>query len=85
MDALDGNAAGGVLLEVYGVEMTTAECSCVMCRYTGPLAEAAAYLRAPGLVLRCRNCNAVLLVVVERAGISCVDGRGVDMRMHVAP
>jgi hypothetical protein len=80
MDALDGNAAGGVLLDVYGVEMTTVEGSCVMCRYVGPLAEVAVYLDAPGVVLRCRNCDAVLLVVVERDGVKCVDSRGVRMR-----
>jgi ribosomal protein S27E len=31
------------------------------------------YLRTPGTVVRCRNCGAVLMVVVKRHGQNCVD------------
>ena len=51
--------------------------TCASCGNAGPLAEAVVYLRAPGTVLRCRRCSAALLVVVERAGIACVDSSGV--------
>jgi hypothetical protein len=36
---LDGNAIGGLLLEVFGVEMTVATGVCASCGATGPVAE----------------------------------------------
>ena len=76
MSAVDGNAAGATLFDAYGADMTAASATCGTCGNRAALAEAAAYIRAPGVVLRCRNCTAVLLVVVARSGVSCVDGRG---------
>jgi len=66
LGALDGNAAAGLLFQAYGREMTAAIGSCNGCGNTGPLAEAVAFLRAPGTVLRCRRCSAVLVVLVDR-------------------
>jgi hypothetical protein len=71
--ALDGNAIGGLLLEVFGAEMTAAVAVCGSCGATGPMAETVVYLRAPGTVVRCRSCGAVLMVVVERREQKCVD------------
>lgn len=71
--ALDGNAIGGLLLEVFGTEMTAAVGVCGSCGATGPVAETVVYVRTPGTVVRCRNCGAVLMVVVNRHGQNCVD------------
>jgi hypothetical protein len=76
MEALDGNAIGGLLIEIFGVEMTTAEGECAQCGTVAQVAEASVYLQAPGVVGRCRSCDAVLLVVVEARGVNCVDLRG---------
>lgn len=76
MDALDGNAIGGLLLEVFGAEMTTARGVCAHCGAAGQLAETVVYLRAPGTVVRCRSCGSVLMVLVEVRGIACVDLSG---------
>jgi hypothetical protein len=65
MDALDGNAIGGLLHEVFGAELTTATGTCASCGAHGPLAEVVVYLRAPGTVARCRSCDSVLMVLVE--------------------
>jgi hypothetical protein len=73
MEALDGNAIGGLLLEVFGVEMTTATGACASCGATGYLAESEVYLQAPGTVARCRTCRNVLMVLVSVRGITCVD------------
>jgi hypothetical protein len=62
---LDGNAAGGVLSEVFGRDVTAAVCTCARCSATGPLAAAHAYMHAPGTVLRCASCESVLLRVVR--------------------
>lgn len=76
MSALDGNAAAAALFDAYGADMTVALATCCSCGRQAALADVAAYIRAPGVVLRCRNCAAVLLVVVSRGGVSCVDSRG---------
>jgi hypothetical protein len=34
--ALDGNASGGLLLEIFAVEMTSAEATCASCGVVGP-------------------------------------------------
>ncbi len=73
MDAVDGNAIGGALQEIFGTEMTTAIGTCAVCGTRGPVAETVVYLRAPGTVVRCRTCGAVLMVVVRRAEMNCVD------------
>jgi hypothetical protein len=73
MDALDGNAIGGLLQEVFGTEMTTAIGRCACCGAAGPLAETMVYLRAPGTVARCRACTSVVMVFVKVRGMNCVD------------
>jgi len=76
MEALDGNAIGGLLVEVFGVEMTTATGACANCGATGYVAEFEVYLQAPGTVARCRSCGNVLMVLVTVRGVTCVDLRG---------
>jgi hypothetical protein len=73
MDTLDGNAIGGLLNEIFGAEMTDAIGTCGTCGATGPVAETVVFLRAPGTVVRCRVCTAVLMVVVQRDQVNCVD------------
>jgi uncharacterized protein DUF6510 len=76
MEALDGNAIGGLLLDLFGVEMTTATGVCAHCGAAGELATLVVYLQAPGTVARCRSCGEVVMVVVDHRGIKCVDLRG---------
>jgi hypothetical protein len=75
-DALDGNAIAGLLVDVFGVELTTATGECASCGARAPLAETAVYLRAPGTVVRCRTCHSALMVLVSIRGTTCVDQRG---------
>jgi len=76
MDALDGNAIAGLLVEVFGAEMTTATGVCGNCGASGVVAELVVYLEAPGTVVRCRSCSSVLMVLVTVRGITCVDLQG---------
>ena len=78
MDALDGNAIGGLLLDVFGEEMTAATGVCAHCGAMGPAAELEVYVRAPGTVVRCRACKSVTMVFVTIRGITCVDLRGMS-------
>ena len=82
MEALDGNAIGGLLLEVFGVEMTTATGVCAHCGAAGELATLVVYLQAPGTVVRCRSCGEVVAVIVDRHGVKCVDLRGLGTLGH---
>jgi hypothetical protein len=76
MDEVDGNAIGGLLIDVFGTEMTAATSTCVTCGATRPVAELVVYRRAPGTVVRCRTCGSVLMVFVTRHGVTGVDLSG---------
>lgn len=71
---LDGNVLAGPLSELYGVDRTGEVGRCAECGSSGPLTESRVYM-GPGMVARCRNCDAVLMTVVERPGETIV-------RMH---
>jgi hypothetical protein len=62
---LDGNAAAGLLREVFAAEMTVASATCAGCGATNVLARAQLYAQAPGSVLRCPSCTAVLMCIVR--------------------
>ena len=76
MQVLDGNAIGGQLHEVFGGEMTAVTATCASCGATGPVAQFVVFVRGPGTVARCRNCSAVLMVIVAAKGMNCVDLTG---------
>lgn len=79
MDALDGNAIAGLLEEIFGHDMTTATGACGHCGKEGELAETVVYVRAPGVVARCRHCASVLMVVVTVRETRCVDLLGLEL------
>ena len=76
MSVLDGNAIAGLLHEVFGHEMTAARGVCAHCGAEGAVGEFVVHSRAPGVVARCRACSGVLLVIVVREEIACVDLMG---------
>ena len=76
MDALDGNAIGGLLVDVFGSDMTAAVSTCGFCGTSGPVAGLAVYRRAPGTVVRCRTCQSVLMTFVSVRGMICTDLSG---------
>jgi Zn finger protein HypA/HybF involved in hydrogenase expression len=79
---LDGNAAAGVLQEIFSVEMTTAVETCAGCGSSDELGAAHLY-RGAGLVLRCPSCKAILLTIVTGRERACVDLRGVStLELH---
>ena len=76
MDALDGNAIGGLLIDVFGAEMTAARSTCATCGDSRPVAELVVYRQAPGTVVRCRTCGSVLMVFVRAHGAIDTDLTG---------
>jgi hypothetical protein len=81
----DGNVIAGALVDVFGGEMTTAHGVCAHCGARAELGELDVYLPAPGIVGRCRNCGALLMVLVTIRGITCVDLGGFASLEPVAP
>ncbi len=74
---LDGNAIGGLLLELFGVEMTVAVTTCRSCGARGEVARLEVYVRCPGTVARCPACTAVLMRIVEGPDRAWIDLGGV--------
>jgi hypothetical protein len=62
---LDGNAIGGMMLELFGVEMTTVTEVCRTCGTADLFARTEVYMDAPGTVVRCAHCKSVLMRVVR--------------------
>jgi hypothetical protein len=60
---LDGNAIGGLLNELFGVELTGMPRGCQSCCARNPVGAHRLY-RGAGLVLRCPTCGDVALRVV---------------------
>lgn len=75
--ALDGNSAAGALAEIFVAEMTLALTTCAACGDARPVGELHAYMRAPGVVLRCASCGAVQVRLVRAPGRAWLDLRGV--------
>lgn len=62
---LDGNAIGGLLMEIFGTDMTRSMGVCASCGAEGHMATLDVYVHAPGIVGRCRHCEAVMLKIVR--------------------
>ena len=74
---LDGNAAGGILREVFSFEMTLAEETCAHCSATRAVGELTVYKSAIGTVMRCPSCDQVLMRIVSTKGRYWLDMQGV--------
>jgi hypothetical protein len=68
VERLDGNAIGGELMEIFGVEMTVATGVCASCGAAGVVAELHVYAQAPGTVIRCAACEQVVMCIVRGGG-----------------
>ena len=65
---VDGNAIGGLLREIFTMEMTDAESTCASCGNVSPVGGVMVYLSAPGAVVRCPACDQVQMVIVKARG-----------------
>jgi hypothetical protein len=73
---LDGNAVGGMLVSLFGVEMTDVPGRCANCHKVSMVGALRAYTRGPGVVLRCPWCGQVVMRLVNRGDEILVDMRG---------
>jgi Family of unknown function (DUF6510) len=77
---LDGNAAAGILSEIFAHEMTSARSACGSCGNIAELGAQHLYMNplSPGAVLRCVTCECVLMVMVHANGRLRVAASGLD-------
>ncbi len=73
---LDGSGIGGLLAELFGSEMTAAPGQCAHCHTVSVVGTMRAYVRGPGVVLRCPACAGVVLRIVRTPRGTMVDARG---------
>jgi hypothetical protein len=62
---LDGNAAAGILSEIFVPEITTARAICAGCGTMRALGALLVYGDAMGTVMRCPSCDGVVLRVAR--------------------
>jgi hypothetical protein len=74
---VDGNAAAGLLGEIFPFEMTMVKTLCAVCGRMEPTGAELVYADAPGMVMRCVHCESVLLTIVHGGGRYWLDMRGV--------
>jgi hypothetical protein len=76
---LDGNAIGGLLNELFGAELTAAPCTCGGCGAREELARLDVYVHAPGVVVRCRHCEGVMIRIVRGPTRTWIDLSGTTL------
>ena len=76
MDHLDGNVLAGPAIGLFVFEPTMTQGQCQSCADIATLGQAMVYGHPMGFVARCRNCDNVLIVVIERAGQKSLNMRG---------
>jgi len=79
---VDGNAIAGELEQIFGHDMTMAVARCAGCASDSKMATLMAFVRGPGVVLRCPSCQSVIARIVETPTATYLDARGmVYLRM----
>jgi hypothetical protein len=85
---LDGNAAGGILSEVFVPEITTTRATCANCGTIRALGALLVYAHGMGTVIRCPHCDAVVLRVARtptRLWLDSMGARLIVMASATAP
>ena len=62
---LDGNAAAGMLSEIFAADLTAARATCANCGTDRPVGALLVYAHGMGVVVRCPGCDGVVLRVAR--------------------
>ena len=76
---LDGNAAGGLLNEIFPFEMTNAEATCQGCSAVKPIGELMLYRHGMGSILRCASCDTAVIRITHIKGHYRLDLTGISL------
>ena len=74
--ALDGNAAGGLLSEIFAVEITSAIVTCAHCGAFGEMGGARVYGGEMGAIFRCTACDGIVARLARTPEGFTLDMRG---------
>ena len=82
---LDGNAAAGILSELFVPDLTAARATCAQCGATRAMGALLVYAHGMGTIVRCPSCDAVVLCITRTATQVWLDPTGVRLiRMDAA-
>jgi hypothetical protein len=73
---LDGNAAAGILSEIFLPDLTSARATCAGCGAGRPVGALLAYAHGMGIVVRCPACDCVVLRAARTPTRIWLDMRG---------
>ena len=73
---LDGNAAAGILTELFIPDLTSARAMCAGCGAVRPIGALLAYAHGMGIVVRCPDCDCVVLRAARTPTRIWIDARG---------
>ena len=74
---VDGNAVAGLLATVFAADLTSSPGECAHCHTVSLVGTLRAYVRGPGVVLRCPACTEVVMRIVQTPTSTIVDVSGV--------
>ena len=78
-ETLDGNAAAGLLRQIFAFDATIARVVCGSCERGHAIAALKLYGLPMGAILRCPDCHAALIRVVARDPQYYFEMRGVQV------
>ena len=73
---LDGNAAAGILSEIFVPDLTAARATCAHCGASREVGALMVYAHGMGTVVRCPSCDGVVLCVARTGAQICLDATG---------
>ena len=73
---LDGNAAAGLLRELFALDMTAAEVTCGRCGVVAMVGEMRVYGGVMGAIFRCAHCDSAVIRLVHTPVGIWLDMRG---------
>ena len=83
---VDGNAVAGQLEQIFGRDMTMTVARCAGCARDAEMGALLAFIRGPGVVLRCPACQNSIARIVETPTAIYLEARGAAyLRMAPQP
>ena len=73
---VDGNAAGGMLGELFAIDLTAARAKCAGCGASEMIGALLVYGHGMGMVARCPHCDGVVIRMSRTPTHMWLDARG---------
>jgi hypothetical protein len=73
---VDGNAAAGILSELFVPDLTVARAKCATCGATGMIGVLLVYAHGMGTVMRCPSCDGVVMRIARTPTHLWLDATG---------